>query len=102
MTPLTDLHELRPESPAHGGAGVARHEGRAVMVELALPGELVRASRRGRRGGVQFARAEEVLEASPHRVPPLCPHFGACGGCQWQHADYGLQLEVKITVVAEA
>ena len=102
MKPPSELLELRPEAPAHGGAVVARHEGRAVMVELALPGELVRASRRGRRGGVQFARAEEVLEASPHRVPPLCPHFGACGGCQWQHADYGLQLEVKRRVVADA
>ena len=92
--PPADQVERRPVAPAHGGAVVARHEGRAVMVELALPGELVRASRRGRRGGVLFGRAEEVLEASPHRVPPLCPHFGACGGCQWQHADYGLQLEV--------
>ena len=29
------------------------------------------------------------------RVMPLCPHFGACGGCQQQHASTELQQKVK-------
>lgn len=102
MIPPSEPVELRLEAPAHGGAVVARRDGRAVMVELGLPGELVRASGRGRRGAVAFARTEQVLEASPHRVPALCPHFGACGGCQWQHAAYPLQLEIKKKVVSDA
>ncbi|MGH7776672.1 MAG: class I SAM-dependent RNA methyltransferase [Candidatus Dormibacterales bacterium] len=102
MEPSSEPVELRLEAPAHGGVVVARRDGRAVMVELGLPGELVRAGWRGRRGGVAFARTEHVLEASPQRVAPFCPHFGACGGCQWQHAAYPLQLEVKKKVVSDA
>ncbi|MFO1467132.1 MAG: ribonuclease H-like domain-containing protein [Steroidobacteraceae bacterium] len=41
------------------------------------------------------AALEEVLEPSPHRVRPACPHFGLCGGCSLQHLDAAAQLDVK-------
>ncbi|HEV2217088.1 MAG TPA: class I SAM-dependent RNA methyltransferase [Candidatus Dormibacteraeota bacterium] len=103
---------LRPESPAHGGACIARDEGKVWLVNYALPGEVVEAEARGRQGGVDVASALHVIEASPHRVPPKCPHFGPgasqpefltrCGGCQWQHADYAYELELKRQIVAES
>ena len=93
--------ELRPEKPAHGGTVIARDDGRVVFVHYALPGETVRAEPAGRRGGAAFARAVEVVEASPDRVRPRCPHFGVCGGCQWQHAAYERQLALKHQVVEE-
>jgi 23S rRNA (uracil1939-C5)-methyltransferase len=94
---------LRPTSPAHGGAAVARDdEGRVWLVNYALPGEVVEAEPRGKQGGVSVARAVQVIEASPNRVQPRCPHFGECGGCQWQHAAYAHQLELKRQVVEEA
>jgi 23S rRNA (uracil1939-C5)-methyltransferase len=93
---------LRGESPAHGGAVIAHDEGRPVLVYYAMPGEVVEAEPSGRRGGLALARASRVLEASPDRVPARCPHFGECGGCQWQHARYERQLEFKRRVVEEA
>jgi 23S rRNA (uracil1939-C5)-methyltransferase len=85
----------------HGGAVLTRDEGRVVFVHYALPGEVVRAEPWGKRGGAAFARAVDVVEPSPDRTPPPCPHFGACGGCQWQHAVYPRQLALKLEVVGE-
>jgi 23S rRNA (uracil1939-C5)-methyltransferase len=93
---------LRPTSPAHGGASVAREEGKVWLVNYALPGEVVEAEPRGKQGGVAVATATRVIEASPHRVEARCPYFGVCGGCQWQHASYAHQLELKRQVVEEA
>ena len=93
---------LRVESAAHGGSCVAHADGKVVFVHYALPGETVEAEPRGRRGGAAFAAATNVLEASPDRIEPRCPHFGYCGGCHWQHAAYATQLEIKRAVTAEA
>jgi 23S rRNA (uracil1939-C5)-methyltransferase len=97
---------LKPASPAHGGAAVAREneqaDGKVWLVNYALPGEVVEAEPRGRQGGVAVAAATRVIQASPHRVAPPCPYFGACGGCQLQHAAYPHQLEMKRQVVEEA
>jgi 23S rRNA (uracil1939-C5)-methyltransferase len=93
---------LRPTAPAHGGAAVARDDGKVWLVNYALPGEVVEAEPRGRQGGVAVAAATRVIEASPHRVPAPCPYFGECGGCQLQHADYPHQLALKRQVVEEA
>ena len=81
---------------------MARDEGKVWLVSYALPGEVVEAEPRGRQGGVAVAATTRVLEPSPHRVAAPCPYFGACGGCQLQHATYTYQLDVKRQVVAEA
>jgi 23S rRNA (uracil1939-C5)-methyltransferase len=93
---------LRPTSPAHGGASVARDDGKVWLVNYALPGEVVEAEPRGKQGGVAVANATRVIEPSPHRVRARCQYFGDCGGCQWQHAAYPHQLELKRQVVEEA
>lgn len=75
--------------------------GWVVMVPFALPGERVRA--RVFRNHKNFSEADlvAVLVPSPHRVTPLCPLFGRCGGCQYQHFDYAQQLAWKRRQVAE-
>ena len=96
--------ELTVSGVAHGGWCVARDAGgRVVFVRHALPGERVRARVTG--ATASFARAEaiEVLEASPDRVAPRCPHArpGGCGGCDWQHADLAAQRRLKAEVISE-
>ena len=72
-----------------------------VMVPFTLPGERVRA--RVFRNHKNFSEADlvSVLTPSADRVDPLCPLFGRCGGCQYQHLAYSAQLDWKRRQVAE-
>ncbi|MEQ8813571.1 MAG: class I SAM-dependent RNA methyltransferase [Thalassobaculum sp.] len=58
---------------------------RSVFVPYTLPGERVRARPEADRGEGVFASPMELLEVSPDRVEPPCPHFMTCGGCALQH-----------------
>ncbi|MDD5435392.1 MAG: 23S rRNA (uracil(1939)-C(5))-methyltransferase RlmD, partial [Nitrospira sp.] len=51
-----------------------------------------------------FARAQvkRILEQGEGRVGEACPVASKCGGCSWQHMDYGVQLEWKTKIVEEA
>ncbi len=88
--------------PVLGGDGLARHEGMAVFVPGALPGQRVLA--RIALVKPRHARAElvRVQEQSPEYTPPVCPHFGICGGCDWLHMEYGRQLHWKRELVRES
>ncbi len=58
-----------------------------IFAPYTLPGERVLFAGSGDRRDLV-----EVLEASPDRVTPPCPHFGACGGCALQHWDQATYL----------
>jgi 23S rRNA (uracil1939-C5)-methyltransferase/tRNA (uracil-5-)-methyltransferase len=89
-----------PQPPASDPAP-ADKGGWVVMVPFTLPGERVRV--RVFRNHKNYSEADPVtvLSPSPHRVPPRCPLFGACGGCQYQHLAYAEQLAWKRRQVAE-
>ena len=84
------------------GRGVARVGGKAVFVEGALPGERAIISTLKRKPTYEIARADAILRASPARVIPRCPHFGACGGCALQHFDAGAQVAGKQRALEDA
>lgn len=80
----------------HRGDGVATGPDGVVHVPGALPGEEVA-------GRIEAGRmpAPRLLTASPDRVSPGCPHFGACGGCSLQHmADPALAAWKEARIVA--
>jgi tRNA/tmRNA/rRNA uracil-C5-methylase (TrmA/RlmC/RlmD family) len=97
--------EVEVGAVAHGGFCVARHEGRAVFVRHALPGErvLVEVTEGAEQDRFLRADAVEVLEASPDRVQAPCRFAGPgrCGGCDWQHVAPRAQRRLKAAVVAE-
>ncbi|MGI9529849.1 MAG: class I SAM-dependent RNA methyltransferase [Acidimicrobiia bacterium] len=92
--------ELHPTAMAHGGEAVARKDGKAHFIAGAMPGEVVEAAVTEDRGSWARARLVSVLDASPDRREPPCPHARLCGGCQWQHTDRSTQLEWKRDIVA--
>ena len=95
-----DELELRIDSPAFGGEGVARlgDQGDVVFVAGGIPGDRVRALVYKRKRSYAHARAIEVLEPSPERIPPKADHPGV----PWQVLPYERQLEIKRGQVDEA
>jgi len=89
------------EKPVYGGAFLARAEGRAIFAPLTLPGEQARVRLVEEKRGYAFAEPEEIVSAAAERVAPRCPHFGACGGCDYQHAEYDAQLRFKQAILRE-
>jgi 23S rRNA (uracil1939-C5)-methyltransferase len=99
------LNEVRIEKWVYGGDALARLrgnalsglDGRVVLTPFVLPGETARVEVR------EHVRADlvELLESSPDRVAPPCPHFGVCGGCHYQHAPYEFQLARKVEILRE-
>lgn len=95
------MMELLIDGVSHDGRGVARHDGKAVFVVGALPGERVRARLTRKHRRFDEAILEEVLEASAQRVAAPCPHFGTCGGCALQHLSADAQLGMKAITLKE-
>jgi 23S rRNA (uracil1939-C5)-methyltransferase len=87
--------EIGIEDLSHDGRGVAHPEGKTLFVHGALPGERARVRITGRRRNYDEGEMLELIEASPDRVEPRCPHFGQCGGCSLQHLDPSLQIRAK-------
>lgn len=95
----------------YGGDGLARSpvpspnndrgQGKAVFVPRVLSGETVQTAITDEKAGFSRGQATEIITPSPYRTPPPCPHFGNCGGCQYQHAVYTHQLEIKKEILRE-
>jgi 23S rRNA (uracil1939-C5)-methyltransferase len=102
---------LTIEKLIYGGDGLARlpatspgddsGRGKAIFVPLVLAGEKIEATLTEEKSGFARARAESIVEASPHRVEPGCQYFGRCGGCHYQHASYTHQVEIKKEILRE-
>lgn len=74
-----------------------------VFVTGALPGEVVLARLTEEKRDFARAVVVEVVEASPDRIEPPCPHVAeGCGGCGWQHIDPTVQPELKRVAVVDA
>jgi len=93
--------ELTIEKLVYGGEGLAHDDGSTVFVPFVLPGERIAASAVEQKKKFIRARVERVLEASPDRAAPRCPHFAVCGGCHYQHIPYEAQLRYKTEILRE-
>jgi 23S rRNA (uracil1939-C5)-methyltransferase len=93
--------EVRIEKLVYGGDGLAHHDGHTVFVPLVLPGELVQIEYSARKKKFIRGRLDRVVESSAERVSAPCPHYGRCGGCQYQHIPYEAQLRYKADILRE-
>lgn len=70
-------------------------EGKTVLIQDAVPGDLVNVSVFKKKSSYLEGKAVEILRSSEYRVNPKCIHFGVCGGCKWQNLAYSAQLRFK-------
>ena len=90
-----DKLALTIDDIAFGGEGVGRVDDFVVFVPFVLVGETIAAEITEVKKNFTRAKLLRVEKASPERVRPECRHFGACGGCQYQHVAYAAQLRLK-------
>ncbi|MFA9397546.1 MAG: 23S rRNA (uracil(1939)-C(5))-methyltransferase RlmD [Clostridiaceae bacterium] len=87
--------ELNIEKTEFPGFGVGYYEGKKVKIKGSVKGEKVIAKITKARGKRIEAAIVEILEPSPLRKDPICPHYGVCGGCSNQVVPYDIELEYK-------
>ena len=83
------------EKFSHDGRGIARIEGKTTFIQNALPDETVTFQYTRKKRDFDEGMALSVIEASPNRVEPQCPHYSLCGGCSLQHLDSQAQIHEK-------
>jgi 23S rRNA (uracil1939-C5)-methyltransferase len=97
-----DELELKIESLAYGGNGVARLNGFVLFVKRGLPGDTVRARVTKVKRNHAEALAVEVVEEGAPRIAAPCEHYPDCGGCRFQDLAYEAQLAAKAEQVEDA
>jgi 23S rRNA (uracil1939-C5)-methyltransferase len=83
------------------GDGLAPTPEGMVYVPLTLPGERWRV-RLARPLGQGWQAEPLACLRSAERAPPVCPHFGRCGGCRLQHLPPALYAEHKRRRIVQA
>src|SRR6056300_326666 len=97
---------ILPQVTIEGMAAKGKAFGRAedekiVFVPFAAPGDNVDVRVTKKRSKFYEGVIEKTHRSSAERVTPRCVHFGTCGGCKWQHINYGAQLKGKQHEVIE-
>jgi 23S rRNA (uracil1939-C5)-methyltransferase len=98
---MADELQLSIEKLVYGGDGLGHADGNTVFVPYVLPGEELRAEVSSRKKKLVWAKPLQILKANAARTKPVCPHFGTCGGCHYQHVDYDAQVRLKIEILRE-
>ncbi len=96
-----DELEVRVEKIVPRGLGLAFAEKLTVFVPLGVAGDRIRAKIVEIKKRIAFAEIVEILEPSPRRIAPTCPHFGTCGGCDFQQMSYADQLAAKVGIISD-
>lgn len=84
------------------GSGVGRHEGMAVFVPAAAPGDEIDCKIVKVLKSYAFGIIHSLVTPSPHRTEPDCPSFRQCGGCVFRHMGYESECRIKKDRAEEA
>ena len=100
--PLPLLEGVTIEAVAAEGKALVRVDDMVVFVPFAIPGDVVDIQITKKKHSYAEGEVVRLVQPSPDRIEPFCPHFGVCGGCKWQMLPYELQLRAKQQQVMDA
>ncbi len=89
------LENVVIEDLAAEGKSLARIENMVLFVKNLVPGDVADIQVIRKRKKYMEGIPVNIKQESPHRIKPVCVHFGTCGGCKWQQLPYEKQLEYK-------
>lgn len=89
------LENIEVINTASKGKSIARHDGRVIFINGAVPGDICNITVFKKRRKYWEARIDKIIKKSKYRIEPKCSHFGTCGGCKWQNMQYEAQLNFK-------
>ena len=95
-----ELLEIKITDMGNDGEGIGKVDGYTLFVKDAVIGDTVLVKIMKAKKNYAYAHLEKVITPSPFRVEPKCPYARPCGGCTLQALDYGKQLELKASKVA--
>ncbi|MCR3904493.1 23S rRNA (uracil(1939)-C(5))-methyltransferase RlmD [Aeromonas hydrophila] len=87
--------EFTVDSLDHHCVGIGRHQGKAIFIEGALPGEQVKARILEDKKQYAHAALQQVVTPAANRIAPFCSHYRECGGCSAQHLAEADQRATK-------
>lgn len=90
-----DMVTVTIEDLSQDGEGIGKAEGYTLFIKGAVIGDVVRAKVIKAKKNYGYGRIEQMISPSRHRVKPVCPIAGPCGGCQLQNMSYEQQLIFK-------
>ncbi len=95
------MHELTIEKMAYGGFGFGYLNRKSCFVPFTTIGDKAYIEITDEKRSYLNGKLCKIIEAGPARINPLCPVFGKCGGCNWQHIEYDNQLLFKQNIFNE-
>ena len=92
--------ELKINSLAYGGMGLAKKDNFVIFVKNAIPGQTVNALIYKKKKGYAEARVISIINDSPNAVDVKCSHYWICS--KVQNLSYKEQLKEKEKQIEEA
>ena len=90
-----DIIELEIVDISSEGSGIGKYDGMAIFIPTTAVGDYVRAKILKLKKNYAFAKTEEIITPSQHRVSTDCGVFARCGGCTLRHIDYKAEATLK-------
>lgn len=96
-----EIAKVAIESVAFGGSGVGRVGPVVIFVPFTAPGDVIEARIVTVKKNYLIGEIVRIISPSADRIGPICQYFSRCGGCQYQHLSYEVQLRIKERQTAE-